>query len=82
MRESARQARDCICREQPECNHSELARLVSGAMWYQDVKLANILIENSDLGREFLEVRGAAIYLNSLSFFCSRKSYGSQAVPF
>lgn len=38
-------------------------------MWHQDVEPANIFIENSDLGKEFLEASGAAIYVNSPSLF-------------
>ena len=37
-------------------------------MWYQGVKLADILVENSDLGRELLEAKGAANILISFPF--------------
>ena len=48
-----------------------MTRLVSTsrAVWYQEAQLANILVESSDLGRGFLEVRGAAIYFNNPSLF-------------
>ena len=71
MRESALQARDIIFLESPNCEFSQLTRLasVSRACWFQDLKLANILFDNSDLGREHLEIRGNAISLNNPLLF-------------
>ena len=70
MRESARQARDCICLEQPECKLSKLTRLagISRAVWFQNVQLANILIESGDLARGFLELGKLPCFLIAFPF--------------
>lgn len=72
MGESARQSRDLIFLEQPECNHSKLIYLASfclRAAWSRGVKLASIFFENNALGTEVSEVRRAAITLNNPSSF-------------
>ena len=71
MRESALQARDKIFVDSPNSNHSQLTRLasISRAVWYQDFKLANILVLLSDLGREHLLIERTAVsLLNPLAF--------------
>ena len=71
MRESALQARDIIFLEQPNSNFSQLTRLasISRAVWFQDFKLASIIFEHSDLGKEHLEFEGSAINIkNHLAF--------------
>ena len=65
QRESAIMVRDKLFLDAPESQHSLLTRLasISRAIWYQDVKLASILILHSELGARFLKVDGGKVVL-------------------
>ena len=71
MRETALFVRDYLFVNDPASKPNTLLRLssIARAVWYNDLKLAKILTQHSDLGRQFLGTNGFEVALRNPEHF-------------